>query len=265
MSEEKEGNNQRAAALSAMQSLFSGLESRVVRQRMLPHPGEGTLYDLDPNRISRRSRLSGDLSPSQTGPFQRRESIGLLHKTLLGATTVKVCVVLDFTWEPGGNPFTPEALLETAGWALAPAREDIYFLIALAGMADEAGLSEETLEALSGGPNWRAGICEFRNPGWALTAPRDGVILPSMFDSLFDPEPLEQKVARVDAALRSAEELKEPGGFVLIGDVAKRVGVRTEVVTDRALLFAEQTPGIDVKDVGGELILKKDRFDSIRA
>lgn len=255
----------RSNALSAMQSLFSGLESRIVRQRMLPHPAEGSLYDFDPNRVSRRSYRHGDLSPSGKGPFTRRESVGLLHKPMLGLAQVKVCVVLDFAYRE--RRFDADVIQETVGWALAPMRPDIYFIFGFAGVRDEggAGHSDEIMRALSGGSNWRGALIEFADPGWSVTPPGDGAILPALFENLFDPEPADQKVARVDAALASASELKEPGGFLLIDDLVTRTAVGKDLVTDRAMIYAEKTPGIDVKDVGGDLIVQRDRFESARA
>ena len=255
----------RSNSLSAMQSLFSGLESRIVRQRMLPHPAEGSLYDFDPNRVSRRSYRSGDLSPSGTGNFTRRESVGLLHKPMLCLATVKVSVVLDFSFTK--RRFTPETIHETVRWSLAPLRPDIYFIMGIAGVRDsiEVGHSDELMRALSGGPNWRAALIEYADPGWSVTPPGDGAILPALFENLFDPEPIDQKVARVDAALSAADELKEPGGFILIDDLATRTAVGRDLVTDRAMLYAERTPGIDVKTVGGDLIIQRDRFESVRA
>ncbi|MCA8918768.1 MAG: hypothetical protein KDB32_06795 [Planctomycetes bacterium] len=255
----------RSNALTAMQSLFSGLESRIVRQRMLPHPGEGSLYDFDPNRVSRRSYRHGDLSPTGTGTYSRRESIGLLHKPMLGLATVKVCVVLDFAFSK--RRFTPDAIQETVRWSLAALRPDIYFIMGIAGVREEGGMghSDEVMRAISGGSNWRAALIEYADPGWSVTPPNDGAILPALFDNLFDPEPVDQKVARVDAALAAALELKEPGGFLLINDLASRVAVGKDLVTDRAMLYAERTPGIDVKDVGGDLIIQRDRFESVRA
>jgi hypothetical protein len=262
MPDQSPDKNARGAALSAMQSLFSGLESRLVRQRMLPHPGEGALYDLDPNRLSRRSYRSGDLTPGGEGPFCRREAIGLLHKPMLGLAQVKVCVVLDFAW--GNGRYSPEALNESVRWSLAPLRPDIYFILGFAGPG-APGHSDEMLRSLSGGANWRAALVESVNPGWAVTAPQDGAILPALFENLFDPEPIDQKVARVDAALAAAGELKEPGGFVMLDDLAGRVAVSRDLVMDRAILFAERTPGLDVKDVGGSLILQRNRFETLRA
>jgi len=255
----------RSAALSAMQSLFSGLESRIVRQRMLPHPAEGSLYDFDPNRVSRRSYRSGDLSPTGSGGFCRRESVGLLHKPMLGLAAVKVCVVLDFAFSK--RRFAAEAIQETLRWSLAPLRPDIYFIMGIAGVRDEHGLGhdDELIRALSGGPNWRACLVEYASPGWSVTTPMDGAILPALFENLFDPEPVDQKIARVDAALAAALELKEPGGFLLIEDLASRVAVGRDLVTDRALLYAERTPGLGVKHVGGDLIIQRDRFESVRA
>jgi len=263
MADQAKEQNARASALSAMQSLFSGLESRMVRQRMLPHPGEGSLYDLDPNRLSRRSYRSGDLSPGGEGNFCRRESVGLLHKPMLGLAQVKVCVVLDFAWN--ANRFTPEAVAEAARWSLASLRPDIYFVIGIAGFANGLGHSQDVIHALSGGSNWRASLVDFVNPGWSVTSPRDGVILPALFENLFDPEPMDQKIARVDSALAASSELKEPGGFLLLDDLAGRCAVGKDIVTDRAILFAERTPGLDVKDVGGSLILQRNRFESLRA
>jgi hypothetical protein len=255
----------RSNALSSMQSLFSGFESRIVRQRMLPHPGEGSLYDFDPNRVSRRSYRSGDLSPTGAGDFARRESVGLLHKPMLGFAAVKVCVVLDFVFSK--QRFTPESIHETVRWSLAPLRPDIYFVLGIAGVRNDfsVGHDDEVIRALSGGPNWRAALIEFADPGWSVVPPVDGAILPALFDNLFDPEPLDQKVARVDAALAAADELKEPGGFLLINDLANRTAVGKDLVTDRAMLYAERTPGVDVKDVGGDLIIQRDRFQSVRA
>jgi hypothetical protein len=255
----------RSNALSSMQSLFSGFESRIVRQRMLPHPGEGSLYDFDPNRVSRRSYRSGDLSPTGAGDFARRESVGLLHKPMLGFAAVKVCVVLDFVFSK--QRFTPESIHETVRWSLAPLRPDIYFILGIAGVRNDfsVGHDDETLRALSGGPNWRAALIEFADPGWSVVPPVDGAILPALFDNLFDPEPLDQKVARVDAALAAADELKEPGGFLLINDLASRTAVGKDLVTDRAMLYAERTPGLGLKDVGGDLIIQRDRFQSVRA
>lgn len=255
----------RATAVAAMQSLFSGLESRIVRQRMLPHPGEGSLYDFDPNRVSRRSFRQGDLSPGGKGPFVRRESIGLLHKPMLGLSMVKVCVVLDFGYAE--RRLTADAIHETARWALAPLRPDIYFILGLAGPREGhlAGHNDEVMRALSGGTNWRAAIIEYCDPGWAVTAPKDGVILPALFENLFDPEPVDQKIARVDSALAASLELQEPGGFMLIDDLAQRVAVGKDLVTDRAILFAERTPGLDVKEVSGDLIIQRNRFESMRA
>jgi len=253
----------RSNALSAMQSLFSGLESRVMRQRMLPHPGEGSLYDFDPNRVSRRSYRFGDLSPAGNGHFSRRESVGLLHKPILGFAAVKVCVVLDFSFSQ--RRFTPEAIQETVRWSLAPLRPDVYFIIGVAGVRNGDGHEDELIRALSGGTNWRASLIEYANPGWAVTPPADGAILPALFDNLFDPEPMDQKVARVDAALAAADELKEPGGFVLIQELASRTAVGKDLVMDRALLYAQRTPGVDVKEVGGDLIIQRDRFQSVRA
>jgi hypothetical protein len=255
----------RSNSLSAMQSLFSGLESRIVRQRMLPHPGEGSLYDFDPNRVSRRSFRRGDLSPAGRGEFQRRESVGLLHKPMLGLAAVKVCVVLDFAFR--SPRFTPEAVHETVRWSLAPLRPDIYFIIGFAGVREPDGLGhgDELMRALSGGTNWRAALIEYADPGWSVTPPGDGAILPALFENLFDPEPVDQKIARVDSALSGATELKEPGGFVLIDDLARRTAVGKDLVTDRAMLYAQRTPGIDVKTVGGDLIVQRDRFESVRA
>lgn len=232
---------------------------------MLPHPGEGSLYDLDPNRLSRRSYRHGDLTPGGNGPFCRREAIGLLHKPMLGLAQVKVCVVLDFAW--GESRFTPESLHEAERWSLAPLRPDIYYVIGLAGYSngDATGHGDELIRSLAGGTNWRAALVEFVNPGWAVTAPRDGAILPALFENLFDPEPLDQKIARVDSALAAAGELKEPGGFVMLDDLAGRVAVSRDIVTDRAILYAERTPGLDVKDVGGSLILQRNRFETLRA
>lgn len=255
----------RSNSLSAMQSLFSGLESRIVRQRMLPHPAEGSLYDFDPNRVSRRSYRKGDLSPTGLGNFTRRESIGLLHKPMLGLATVKICVVLDFALTK--RRFTAEAIQETVRWSLAPLRPDIYFIIGIAGVRDESrlGHGDEVMRAVSGGSNWRACLIEYADPGWSVTPPGDGAILPALFENLFDPEPVDQKIARVDAALAAANELKEPGGFMLIEDLATRVAVGKDLVTDRAMLYAQRTPGVDVKDVGGDLIIQRDRFESVRA
>jgi hypothetical protein len=255
----------RSNALTAMQGLFSGLESRIIRQRMLPHPGEGSLYDFDPNRVSRRSYRHGDLSPSGAGLFARRESIGLLHKPMLGLATVKVCVVLDFSIAK--RRFTADAIQETVRWSLAPLRPDIYFIMGIAGVRDQTSLGhgDEVMRAISGGPNWRAALIEYASPGWSVTPPGDGAILPALFENLFDPEPVDQKIARVDAALGAATELKEPGGFLLIDDLAKRTAVGKDLVTDRAMLYAQRTPGVDVKDVGGDLIIQRDRFESVRA
>ncbi|NUO16550.1 MAG: hypothetical protein HUU03_08940 [Planctomycetaceae bacterium] len=258
----------RASALTAMQGLFSGLESRLMRQRMLPHPLDGSLYDFDANRVSRRSHIAGDLSPGGQSAFTRREALGLLHKPLLGATTLKVCVVLDFAWAPAeSSRFTPRAVEQAANWALTTMRPDIYFILGVAGLSStpQLGPSDEALRSLSGGTNWRAGFVEFLNPGWRVSAPRDGVILPALFENLFDPEPHEQKAARVDAALQAAQELKEPGGFLLLEELARRAAVSGELVTDRAMLYAGRTPGLDVKDVEGNLIIQRNRFTSVGA
>lgn len=255
----------RSSALSAMQSLFSGLESRIVRQRMLPHPTEGSLYDFDPNRVSRRSFRRGDLSPSGNDVFVRRESVGLLHKPMLGLSQVKVCVVLDFAFQE--HRFNPEAVQQSVSWSLAPMRPDIYFIFGFAGVREvgASGHGDEMLRALSGGSNWRGALIEFADPGWVVTPPNDGAILPALFENLFDPEPADQKIARVDAELASAIELKEPGGFLLIDDLVTRTSVSKDLVTDRAMMFAEKTPGIDMKDVGGDLIVQRDRFENARA
>lgn len=254
----------RSIALSSMQGLFSGLESRMVRQRMLPHPGEGSLYDFDPNRISRRSYRRGDLSPSGKGGFVRRESVGLLHKPMLGLMAVKVAVVLHFSH--GQGPLTAETVHDVIRWSLAPLRPDIYFIIGIGGIRNEhAAHADDLLRALSGGANWRAALVEYANPGWSVTSPKDGSILPALFENLFDPEPADQKVARVDAALGAASELKEPGGFILLEDLARRTAVGRDLVMDRAMLYAERTPGIDVKDVAGDLIIQRSRFESMRA
>jgi hypothetical protein len=251
---------ERSAAIAAMQGLFSGLESRIMRQRMLPHPGEGALYDFDPNRVSRRSYRSGDLSPGGEGPFCRRESLGLLHKPMLGLATVKVCVVLEFRY--GFGPASAKDLQETARWALAPARPDVFFLIGLAGARGDTdtGPPDELVRALTGGSNWRAALVEYGNPGWAVTSPTDGAILPLLFGNLFDPEPADQKLARVDAALAAAAELRDPGGFVLLEELSRRVSVPRDLVADRAMLFAERTPGMELKQVGDDLILQRKRF-----
>lgn len=258
----------RTSALTAMQSLFSGFESRLVRQRMLPHPIDGSLYDFDPNRVSRRSHVHGDLSPAGNGAFARREALGLLHKPLLGATTLKVCVVLDFAWAPiERDRFTPQTLEQCATWSLCSMRPDVYFILGVAGQARDGNLgpSDEAMRALTGGPNWRAAFVEFLNPGWRVRCPRDGVLMPALFENLFDPEPMEQKAARIDAALNAAAELREPGGFLLLEELARRAAVSGELVTDRAMLFAGRTPGLDVKDVEGNLIIQRNRFTSVGA
>jgi hypothetical protein len=108
-------------------------------------------------------------------------------------------------------------------------------------------------------------LVEYANPGWSVTPPGDGAILPALFENLFDPEPVDQKIARVDAALAAAGELREPGGFLMVQDLATRVAVGSDLVTDRAMLYAQRTPGVDVKDVGGELIIQRDRFERARA
>ena len=143
--------NERTTALAAMQGLFAGFESRIVRQRMLPHPGEGSLYDLDPNRVSRRSYRRGELTPGGSGTFRRREAVGLLHKPRLGQSAVKVFVVLDYAW--GGNAFTAEAVHDAARWALAPLRTDVYFIMALAGPRhpEEHVPGDDVMAALTGG------------------------------------------------------------------------------------------------------------------
>jgi hypothetical protein len=184
---------------------------------------------------------------------------------MLGLSQVKVCVVLDFTYHE--RRFDADAIQETVRWSLAPMRPDVYFIFGFAGMRDQSGLghSDELMRALSGGSNWRGALIEFANPGWAVTPPTDGAILPALFENLFDPEPVDQKIARVDAALASASELKEPGGFLMIDDLVTRTSVGKDLVTDRAMLYAEKTPGVDVKDVGGELIVQRDRFESARA
>jgi hypothetical protein len=232
---------------------------------MLPHPGEGSLYDFDPNRVSRRSFRSGDLAPGGKGPFIRRESIGLLHKPMLGLAAVKVGVVLDFGY--GERRFSAETIHETVRWSLAPLRPDIYFVIGIAGARDNhvLGHDEEVIRALSGGSNWRAALIEYADPGWSVTVPRDGAILPALFENLFDPEPVDQKIARIDSVLAAASELREPGGFMLIEDLARRVAVGRDLVMDRAMLYAERTPGVDVKEVGGDLIIQRSRFESLRA
>lgn len=261
-------NSSRASALTAMQGLFSGFESRLIRQRMLPHPVDGSLYDFDANRVSRRSQVHGDLSPSSQGAFVRREALGLLHKPLLGASTLKICVVLEFAWAPiARDRFTPQSIEQCATWALASLRPDVFFILGVAGPARESspGPSDEARRALTGGPNWRGAFIEFLSPGWRVTAPKDGVILPALFENLFDPEPLEQKAARVDAALNAAAELKEPGGFLLMEELARRAAVSGDLVTDRAMLYAGRTPGLDVKDVDGNLIIQRNRFTSVGA
>lgn len=253
----------RSTAISAMQSLFSGLESRIVRQRMLPHPGEGALYDFDPNRVSRRSFRHGDLSPGGKGPFIRRESVGLLHKPMLGLASVKICIVLDFGYAE--RRFTADAIHETVRWSLAPLRPDIFYIIGLAGAREGEGHGDELMRALSGGGNWRAALIEYADPGWSVTSPTDGAILPALFDNLFDPEPVDQKIARIDAALAAAGELKEPGGFMLVDELAQRVAVGKDLVMDRAMLYAERTPGVELKQVSGDLIIQRNRFQSLRA
>ena len=257
-------NNGRAASLAAMQTLMAGLEGRLVRQRILPHPGEGALFDVDANRLSRRSQSRGDLTPAGIGPFSRREAVGVLHRPMLGAYGVKVCVVLDFA--DAEYRFTAEAVAEAAQWAMVDLRPDVFFLIGVAGgnTRGDLPLPDDALRALTGGSNWRAAFVEYINPGWRVSAPRDGVILPALFENLFDPEPADQKIARVDAALAAASELRDPGGFVLIEELARRAAVSAELVADRAMLFAGRNPGLEVKDVDGSLILQRNRFSEIQ-
>jgi hypothetical protein len=253
----------RSSALTAMQSLFSGFESRILRQRMLPHPSEGSLYDFDPNRISRRNYRRGDFSPSGKGDFIRRESVGLLHKPLLGTSIVKVCCVLEFRWP---QTFDSGSLQDLVKWSLAPLRQDIYFIFGIAGVRPDhqLGHADETMRALAGGSNWRGCLVDFGDPGWAISSPTDGAILPSLFENLFDPEPAEQKIARVDSTLANAQELQEPGGFIIIDELSRRTSVGRDLVIDRAMQFAASTPGVDVKEVGGDLIIQRDRFENVR-
>ena len=260
--------NSRTNAMSAMQGLFSGFEARLIRQRILPQPLDGALYDFDPNKVSRRSHVSGDLSSSGAGAFSRREALGLLHKPLLGATVLKICVVLDFAWAPvSRDRCTAQTLDQCATWALTGLRPDVFFILGVAGIArdPQIGPTDEAMRALTGGPNWRAAFLEYLNPGWRVTTPRDGVILPVLFENLFDPEPFDHKAARIDAALQASPELKEPGGFLLLEEVARRAAVTGELVTDRAMLYAGKTPGLDVKDVDGNLIIQRNRFTSVGA
>lgn len=259
-------SNGRAAALAAMQTLMAGLEGRLVRQRILPHPGDGALYDVDANRLSRRSQARGDLTPGGKGPFLRREAVGLLHRPMLGAWGVKVCAVLDFA-DGDGERFTAESVAAAAQWAMTDLRPDVFFVIGVAGVNTRPDLppADDALRALTGGTNWRAAFIEYLNPGWRVNTPRDGVILPALFENLFDPEPQDQKIARVDAALGAAQELKEPGGFVLIDELARRAAVAADLVADRAMLFAGRTPGLELKDVDGNLILQRNRFSGVGA
>src|SRR5690606_17584373 len=145
----------------------------------------GSLYDFDPNRVSRRSYRSGDLSPGGRGDFTRRESVGLLHKPMLGLAAVKVCVVLDFAFRK--HRFTPDAIHETVRWSLAPLRPHIFYIVGIAGIREphSLGHDDEIMRAMSGGTNWRACLIEYADPGWAVTAPTDGAVLPALFENLF--------------------------------------------------------------------------------
>lgn len=243
---------------------MAGLEGRLVRQRILPHPGEGALFDVDANRLSRRSQSHGDLTPAGKGAFSRREALGILHRPMLGSYGVKICVVLDFADDQ--SRFTAESVAAAASWAMAELRPDVFFLIGVAGINPHADLppGDEALRALTGASNWRAAFVEFLNPGWRVTAPKDGVIMPALFENLFDPEPQDQKIARIDAALNAAQELKEPGGFLLIDELARRAAVSTELVADRALIYAGRTPGLELKDVDGSLIIQRNRFSEVQ-
>lgn len=255
----------RAQALTAMQTVFSGLEARVIRQRMLPHPVEGGLFDVDPNRLSRRSYREGNLGPGDDGAFVRREAVGVLHKQLLGSSAMKVCVVLDFAFDD--NKDQADRLDDVARWALAHQRPDVYFIFGLASVRGDSflGHDDALLRALSSGTNWRACLVESVGEGWLITSPDDGLLLTGLFENLFDPEPDEQKISRVDSALDSALELQEPGGFLMIDDFANKIGVSMDLVKVRAMMYADRTPGVVVKDVSGSTIIQRDRFESVGA
>ncbi|MGE3165814.1 MAG: hypothetical protein AB7O52_12990 [Planctomycetota bacterium] len=127
------------------------------------------------------------------------------------------------------------------------------------GVLSTVGWDEALWDQVPRGENYAVVLVEQRGgAGWRVehSLPKE---LASIL-SLFDPEDLDEKVARTFYWVTQQPELKVPGGHLDVGRVSSLLGV-TRSVLDLALQQIQREDStLKVAQVGGREILKRDRY-----
>ena len=77
---------------------------------------------------------------------------------------------------------------------------------------------------------------------------------------VFDPEDEGQKLARAQRLLATAIELKAPGGFMLVKDIAETANVSLEVCRKAVTAYLADNPGVELLAVDGTPVVRRQRF-----
>lgn len=127
------------------------------------------------------------------------------------------------------------------------------------GILSTVGWEEAVRERIPRGENYSLVLVEQMGAaGWRLdhSLPKD---LESLL-SVFDPEDLDEKVARTFYWVTQQPELKIPGGHLDLGRVGETLGITREVLDLALKQVQHEDASLKVAQVGGREILKRDRY-----
>jgi hypothetical protein len=267
-----DGRVDRAAARRIEDQFLAAFRTGIGRIEALPHPAEGSIYDLNPGREhirdwdereeARRQLLrAGNGASAADMPSNRGVHVSIVRRPLFGAPSARISVVAA-CWSPLPALARGVAVAQTDGAgmavvdeildrALVHERRDVWHFI---GICSVTGWEERLREPLPSGVNWSLALVEPRPPGWKIHTP---AAWPGELSAAFDPDTPAVRYARVTAVLRSAGELQRPGGLLMLDEIAERAAVSREFAFGAARDFTAQYQEFVLRDISGSIIVTR--------
>ncbi len=264
----------RAGARRMEDTFLSAFRGRLRLVPAVPHPIEGTLYDINPEKeafrdwdereeAARHLLRAGGPATLKEMPLCRGVQMIVNRKSLFGSMKPRVSVIAA-CWSPlehlakGSVPFDSRpGDIDAVDWVLERTlvadRPNIYHYI---GICSTTGWDQLLRDPPPAGPNYTVALVEPRPPGWMVYASPNW---PLPLLATIEPEDGESKKRRAESTLRSSDELDAPGGLLLVEELADKAVVPYELALEVARNVAENDPSLVVEKVQGSMIVRKKR------
>lgn len=241
---------------------------------MLPHPREGTVYDVTPERefvrrwddrseARRQLMREGRGSEFDHMPLCRGIQYSIVRKPLFGSPSPRVSVVA-VCWSPldvlargaasaeehAADLDVIDAVLERL---LVAERPDVFHFIAL---CSTTGWDPLLRDPLPSGRNYLTALLEPHPPGWLSDFPKGW---PPALRRAVEPEDEAARKQRVLQALHVAGDLEMPGGLMLVEELAESAVVPHAVAFEALKDFVEVNREYVLERVEGSEIIRRKR------